>query len=134
MTDTKSSILNYVEAMLLISLPSSYMILMCLTIFALYFNCFLSLWNTVTGKHCSIKFTCIIGGLIIQGSTAQAVWIRSLPRLVLVSQYKSLIPSSLTIMYSLVHMYSSGIIFHIPWRIVTAVCPSYCSSLPLCNL
>lgn len=68
MTDTKSSILNYMEATLLIyiSLASSYMILMFLTIFALYFNCFMSLWNTVAGKHCSIKFTYIIGGLIIQ--------------------------------------------------------------------
>jgi len=56
-----------------ISLASSYMFLKFLTIFTLYFICFISLWNTVTRKHHSIKFTYIIGGLIIPGSTVQAV-------------------------------------------------------------
>lgn len=43
------------------------------SISALSFNGFLSLWNTVTGKNCSIKYTHLIGGLIMQESTVRVV-------------------------------------------------------------
>lgn len=66
MNNTKSGVSNYMEAILLIYISLA-------SIFALSFNGFSSLWNTVTGKNCSIKYTYIIGGLIMQGSTVRAV-------------------------------------------------------------
>lgn len=66
MTITKSGVLNYVEAILLIYISLA-------SIFALSINGFSSLWNIVTGKNCSIKYTYVIGGLIMQGSTVWAL-------------------------------------------------------------